>query len=182
MAEETRVQEQEVVEKTESTENQSGGAQPEPEITVESLSADNAKLKAELAKQKLALDKALHNNGELTKQLRAKMTAQEQEDEAKRQEAENFKNHMAELEAFKKKTEAKERYLTIGMSADLAKEAADAEVAGDMDTLTAVYKRYNDASLKASKDEWLKSRPEPEASREESASKDDPFLAGFNKG
>lgn len=156
--------------------------QQEEQVTMESLSADNAKLKAELAKQKLALDKALHNNGELTKQLRAKMSAQEQEDEAKRQEAEAFKNHMADLEAFKRKTEAKERYLTIGMGADLAKEAADAEVSGDMDALTAVYKKYNDASLKAHRDEWLKSRPEPAVSRDEDAAKEDPFLAGFKQG
>lgn len=180
MEKETQMQEQ----TTQSEQTGTANEQPEQEqqITLESLSADNAKLKAELAKQKLALDKALHNNGELTKQLRAKMSAQEQEDEAKRQEAEAFKNHMADLEAFKKRTEAKDRYLTIGMSADLAKEAAEAEVSGDMDALTAVYKKYNEASLKASRDEWLRSRPEPAASRDESSAKEDPFLAGFKQG
>ena len=69
----------------------------------------------------------------------------------------------------------------MGMSAEFAKEAADSEVAGDMDTLTAVYKKYNEATIKASRDEWLKSRPEPNAGREEDAAKDDPFLAGFTK-
>ena len=171
MAEETQVQE--------TTTQETGG---EPEVTLESLSADNAKLRAEMAKQKIALDKALHNNGELTKQLRAKMTAQEQEDEAKREEAEALRNHMAELEAFKHKAEAKERYLTMGMSRDFAIEAAEAEVAGDMDALAAVYKKHNDASIKAKQDEWLKTRPEPAAGREEDAAKDDPFLAGFLKG
>ena len=86
---------------------------------------------------------------------------------------------MADLENFKKKTEAKERYMTIGMSADLAKEAAEAEVNGDMDALTEVYKRYNEASIKANKDEWLRTRPEPAASRDE-AGNEDPFLKGFN--
>ena len=180
MAEETRATEQ-TMEQGEQN-NGKETAQQEPEITMESLNADNAKLRAELAKNKVALDKALHNNGELTKQLRAKMTAQEQEDEAKRIEAENFRNHMAELEAFKKRTEAKERYLTIGMTPELAKEAAEAEVSGDMDVLTDVYKRYNEASIKAHKDEWIKTRPEPAASRDESAEKEDPFLTGFNKG
>lgn len=176
MAEETR--NEQAVEQAEQNGGQ-GGQQQEPETTLESVSADNAKLRAELAKSKIALDKALHNNGELTKQLRAKMTAQEQEDEAKRIEAENFRTHMADLENFKKKTEAKERYMTIGMSADLAKEAAEAEVTGDMDALTEVYKRYNEASIKANKDEWLRTRPEPAASREE-AGNEDPFLKGFN--
>lgn len=177
MAEETRV------EATEQGAQATGQEAPqqEPEVTTESKDAENARLRAELAKNKIALDKALHNNGELTKQLRAKMTAQEQEDEAKRIEQENVRNHITELETFKRKTEAKERYLNLGMSQDFAKEAADAEVAGDMDALTDVYKRYNDASLKAHKDEWLKSRPEPAASRDEEAGKEDPFLAGFSK-
>ena len=69
----------------------------------------------------------------------------------------------------------------MGMSAEFAKEAAEAEVAGDMDTLTAVYKKYNDATLKASRDEWLKSRPEPNASREEGSTEKDPFLSGFTQ-
>lgn len=171
MADETQVQE---------TTTQETGS--EPEVTLESLSADNAKLRAEMAKQKIALDKALHNNGELTKQLRAKMTAQEQEDEAKRVEAEAVKSHIAELEAFKHEAEAKERYLTMGMSRDFAIEAAKAEVAGDMDALAAVYKKHNDASIKAKQEEWLKTRPEPAAGKEENAAKDDPFLAGFLKG
>ena len=153
----------------------------EPEVTMESLSADNAKLRAEMAKQKLALDKALHNNGELTKQLRAKMTAQEQEEAAKREEADALRAHLADLEAFKRKAEAKERYLTMGMSKDFALQAAEAEVAGDMDALTAIYKKHNDATIKAKQDEWLKTRPEPAAGREEDAAKDDPFLAGFTK-
>ena len=173
MADETLMQEQQTT--GNETENDT------QEITLESLSADNAKLRADLAKQKLALDKALHNNGELTKQLRAKMTAQEQEEAAKKEQAEAIQTRMTELENYKRKNEAKERYLTMGMSADFAKEAAEAEVAGDMDTLTAVYKKYNEATIKASRDEWLKSRPEPNAGREEDAAKDDPFLAGFMK-
>lgn len=174
MADETRM---------EQVNEQGNGGNTEPEekeeLTLETLSADNAKLKAELAKQKLALDKALHNNGELTKKLRDKMSAQEQEDEAKRQEAEAFKAHMAELETFKRRTEAKERYLVMGMSKEFADEAAEAEVSNDMEALTSVYKKHHEASLKASRDEWLKSRPEPNAGRDEGAPDKDPFLVGF---
>lgn len=149
-------------------------------ITVDSLMAEMAQLKAENAKNKAALDKALRNNGELTKQLRAKMTASEQEAEAKREAEEAQANRIKDLEEYKAKSEAKERYLAIGMTADLAKEAAEAEVARDMDALTEIYKRHNEASLKASMDEWIKSRPEPAAGRGENAEKEDPFLAGFN--
>lgn len=100
--------------------------------TVESLMADMAKLKAENARNKAALDKALHNNGELTKQLRAKMTASEQEEEAKREREEAIQKHLKDLEDYKRKSEARERYLTLGMNAERARQAAEAEVAGDM--------------------------------------------------
>ena len=175
MAEETQVKELGL---------EQGGANDggQDQVSVEDLRAEQMRLKAELAKSKVALDKALHNNGELTKQLRQRMTAQEQEDEAKRIAAEAQQARMQDLENFKRKTEAKDRYMTIGMSQELAKEAAEAEVSGDMDALTDVYKRYNEASLKASKDEWLKNRPEPAMGRDEDGGKEDPFLAGFAKG
>ena len=51
------------------------GTGNEQEVSIESLLAENARLKVESGRNKAALDKALKNNGELTKQLRAKMTA-----------------------------------------------------------------------------------------------------------
>lgn len=172
MAEEMNVQD---VTETEETEQNA--------VTVDSLMAEMAKLKAENAKNKTALDKALHNNGELTKQLRAKMTASEQEAEAKREAEEAQANRIKELETFKRTAEARERYVaTIGMTPDLAKEAADAEVSGDMDALAAIYKKHQDAALKAKEAEWYKNRPIPETGRGEGKAEEDPFLAGFAKG
>ena len=146
--------------KPEGNGNQAGGEEGAA-ITLEGLMAENARLKAEGARNKIALDKALKNNGELNKQLRAKMTAAEQEEEAKRAEAEAQKAEIASLKEFKRRAEAKERYLTMGMSAEFASQAADAEVKGDMDAFAVVMKQYNDASIKAQRDEWIKSRPEP---------------------
>ena len=170
---------------TNETENTAGQAEQgnaneaEP-ITIDSLMAELAKTKAESAKNKAALDKALHNNGELTKQLRAKMTASEQEAEAKREAEEAQANRIKELENYKKRSEARERYMaTIGMSADLAKEAADAEVNGDMDALASVYKRHQESVMKANEAEWMKKLPKPEAGKADSGAVD-PFLAGFN--
>ena len=151
-----------------------------PEITMDSLMAELATLKAENAKNKTALDRALHSNGELTKQLRAKMTASEQEAEAKREAEEAQAKMIQDLQNFKRKYEAKDRYVaTIKMPADLAEEAAEAEVAGDMDALAAVYKRHQEAMLKQSEAEWLAKRPMPETGRDESKTEEDPFLAGF---
>ena len=50
-----------------------------------------AEMKAQLSKTKNALDKSLKEKGDITKQLRAKQTAEEREDEA-RKEAEREKN------------------------------------------------------------------------------------------
>lgn len=176
------MEENKVVQTEEAKAPETNQEQTEQEpITVDSLMAQMAQLKAENAKNKTALDKALHSNGELTKQLRAKMTASEQEAEAKREAEEAQANRIKELENYKRRSEARERYMaTIGMPADLAKEAADAEVNGDMDALAAVYKRHQEASLKAHEAEWLKNRPVPETGREEDKAKEDPFVAGFN--
>lgn len=156
MADENKLQEQ-------GNEQGTGG---EEQITVESLMAELAKVKAESAKNKTALDKALHNNGELTKQLRAKMTATEQEEQAKKEAADAMLAEMEDLKQFKRRAEAQERYTTIGMSAEFAKAAAEAEVKGDMDAFAAVMKRYNEATIKAQQDEWNRTRPDINAGRE----------------
>ena len=162
MAEENKNMETQNQENTKPEDNANCGDNGnQQEVTMESMIAEMAKLKAENAKNKAALDKALHNNGELTKQLRAKMTASEQEEEAKREAEEAQKKLIKDLQDYKLKSEARERYMTtIGMSADLAKQAAEAEATGDMEALSNVYKQHQAAVLKASKDEWLKNRPE----------------------
>ena len=164
MAEETRGQEQ--IENTQTTNQEvnQGNTQPEEtgkdDMTMDGLLAQLATLKVENARNKAALDKQMKANGELTKQLRAKMSAAEQEAEEKKEAEEAQKKLISDLQEFKKRTEAKDRYMLMGMSAEFAKQAAEAEVKGDMDTLASVMKQYNDASLKAQQAEFLKNRPD----------------------
>lgn len=127
--------------------------------TIESLKAELAKERAARQKDKLALDKTLKENGEIKKQLRAKQTQQEIEDESKREEEEAHKAYVTDLEEYKKKNEAKERYLLQGMDAETAKKAAEAEVSGDMDGLADIQKKHTEALLKEKEAEWKKSRP-----------------------
>ena len=172
-------QENATPENAENNEQQVAGDQQEA-VTIESLMADMAKLKAENAKNKAALDKALHNNGELTKQLRAKMTASEQEEEAKREAEEAQRKMIAELQQYKLKSEARERYLTLGMNPEHARLAAEAEAAGDMEALSRVQQKHTEALLKAKEAEWLKSRPDIKTGHDEDKPEEDPFLVGFN--
>lgn len=127
----------------------------------DALMAEIARMRVSEQKMKKELDKALKEKGEVTKALRAKQTAAELEDEAKREEEERHQAYVMELEEFKRKTEAKERYLMQGMSVEMATKAADAEVSGDMEALTDIQRQHTEATLKAARTEWQKSIPQP---------------------
>lgn len=133
----------------------------DPDAKIQELMAEIARMKVEEQRQKKALDKALQEKGEVTKALRAKQTAAELEDEAKREEEERHQAYVMELEEFKRKTEAKERYLMQGMSVEMATKAADAEVSGDMEALTDIQRQHTEATLKAAKAEWQKTTAQP---------------------
>lgn len=143
------------------TNPENGAEANDPNVDdMKSMLAKIARLEADAVRNKAALDKALKNNGELTKQLRQKMTASEQAEEAKKEQEEAQKQRIEELEAYKRRSEAKERYLMQGMSAELAKRAAEAEVAGDMEALSSIQQQNTNALVKAKEAEWLKNRPD----------------------
>ncbi len=112
-------------------ESNSGG-----EMTVESLMAQLAQANAEKAKLKADNDKICISEANLRKQLRAKQTAEEQEAEAKAEQQAQRDAYVKDLEKFKAVTESSERYLGMGMPADMAKATATAEYEGNMDVVT----------------------------------------------
>lgn len=128
-----------------------------PTPTIEEIMAEVAAERAAKEKNKVALDKALKEVKELKESLRKKMSAQEQEDDAKREQEEQHKAYVASLEEFKHRTEAKDRYLMQGMSVEMAEKAAKAEVDGDMDMLATIQRQHTDALIKAKEKEWKKS-------------------------
>lgn len=154
---------------------------PNAEKTQEELMAEIAALKLENQKVKNDRDKALKGKGEAEKNLRARMTAQEQEEEAKRLEQERVAGEIAELRAYKQNAEAKARYALQGMSEELATAAAKAEVEDDHDTLAKVYQKHMDAVVNSKMAEWMRTRPNPDGGQGcgEGA---DPFLEGLKRG
>ena len=112
-------------------ENNSGA-----EITIESLMAQLAQEKAANAELKSDNDKLCTSEGNLRKQLRAKQTAEEQEAEAKAEQQAQREAYVKDLEKFKAVTESSERYLGMGMPAEMAKATATAEYEGNMDVVT----------------------------------------------
>lgn len=131
----------------------------EPEVTIESLMSEIATLKADRTKTKAALDKALKEKGDITKQYREVLTEAQQAKIDKETADEEHRQYVESLEEFKAKAEAKARYALQGMSEEMAVKAAEAEISGDMDGLAMIQKQHTEAIIKAKEVEWLKSRP-----------------------
>lgn len=140
------------------TENK-GNEKETMKIDKEALLTEVAELKAQMAKQKNALDKALKDKGDLTKKLRAKQTAEEVELEEKKKADEAKDEYIKQLERENNFNKAKARYIAMGMDADLAESTANAELDGDMETVTSNIKKDKDNAIQREKDEWMKSRP-----------------------
>lgn len=125
--------------------------------TVEELMAQLAQANAEKDKQKLALDKALKEKGEITKQLRSRQT----DEELALQKAKEREEHFAEIEKENKLIKAQARYVAMGMNSTMALSSAQAEIDGDFETITSNFTKLKDEAIKNAETEWLKSRPQP---------------------
>ena len=140
----------------------------EKEPTVEELMAQLAQERANSAKLQNDYNKASSEAANYRKQLKAKQTAEEQEEEAKKEAEEEHKKYVKGLEDTIRMTNATNRYLAIGMSAE-----------NDMEKVTENMSKFKDASIKAAESEWLKSRPPVNAGQGE-GEETDLFLKGFN--
>ena len=154
--------------------------EPEKSPTIEELMTELAKERAEKAKLKNSFDTASSEAAKYKKALREKQSAEEIQNEEKQKAEEQHKAYVAELEKFKRTAEAKARYALQGMTEELAKQAADAEVNGDYDALAKIQKQHTEALVKAKEAEWLANRPEISAGNPEGDASKDPFLAGFD--
>lgn len=136
-----------------------GKEDEKPTKSYEDALAEIAAAQAEVKKAKAERDAALKKSGDLTKQLRAKMTEAELEAEKKQAEDEEKAEYVKGLEAYKAQNEALKRYQLQGMNAELAEKAAKAEIEGDMDALAEIQQQHTKALLKEKEAEWKASRP-----------------------
>lgn len=125
--------------------------------TVEELMAQLATEKANAVKNKQALDKALREKGEVTKALRAKQTAEEQEAEAKaeaeRQQKEQYEETLKELNHIK----AVSAYKNI--SENSVESLIEAVADCDHVSIAQLIDNEVKAAVATAKAEWQKSRP-----------------------
>ena len=102
-----------------------GGSESQNTPSVEELLAQLAQERATNAQNKAALDKALKEKGELTKNLRAKMSAEEQEAEANKAADEAKDARIQELESKFRVMDYSKRYMGIGMDEKTAETLSE---------------------------------------------------------
>ena len=160
------------LEKQEPQKQEPDNTPEEKEPTVEELMTQLAQERANSAKLQNNYNKVSSEAANYKKQLKAKQTAEEQEEEAKREAEEEHKKYVKGLEDTN-------RYLAFGMSPEMAKDTAEAELAGDMEKVTELMGKHNAEKIKAAEAEWLKNRPAVNAGQGE-GEETDLFLKGFN--
>ena len=126
--------------------------------TVEELMAQLASERAEKERNKLALDKALKEKGDITKQLRAKQTAEEQEAEAKKEaqriadeEIESMRkelNHIKAVNAYKNISDEKVVEKLIGAISE-----------SDHNSISQIIANECKKAVAEAESKWLKDRP-----------------------
>lgn len=140
----------------------------EPEPTPEPKKAEPEKeegpsiqdLLVEVSRLKRAADKASSEAAEYKKKWKASMSEQEQ---VSLEKAEAQAARDAEFENLKKELalrEGMERYMDLGMSKELSKKAAMADVENDRDTLATILKQHQEAQKKKIEEEFYKKLPE----------------------
>ena len=117
---------------------------------------------AEIDRLKNALNKSNSEAADYKKQLREKMTAEEQK---AKDDAEKIEELTKERDALlKEKTIAghKAKYLALGYDESLANETAEALANGELDKMFANQKKHNESVEKKIRADVLKSTPKPE--------------------
>jgi len=131
---------------------------------VEDLMAELAQLKADAARNKNALDRALKEKGEITKKLREKQTAEEAEAEAKAEAEAQRAEREAEKDRIIAQYEAKAMFAEMGLQGKDLETAINAKIDGDEKTVYSVIVKYfenkYESALKTKESEWLGNRPQ----------------------
>ena len=126
--------------------------------SVEELMAQLATERAEKEKNKLALDKALKEKGDITKQLRAKQTAEEQEAEAQKEaqrladeERDSMRkelNHIKAVNAYKSIPDEK-----------VVENLIDAISDADHNAIAQIIENEKKKAVAEAEQKWMKERP-----------------------
>lgn len=115
---------------------------------------------------KAQLDKVASEAASYKKQLREKMSAEEEKAAREAEERSALLARVEELERERTISEYASSYLALGYAEDMAKSTAEALVTGDMDTVFANQRTFATNREKALRAEILKSTPRPSGGTE----------------
>lgn len=131
--------------------------------TVEQLMAELAAEKAKSLKLQNEKDSASTEAANYKKQLRAKMTAEEQISDAKREAEEAREKEFNKMKSELATIQATKRYMILKMDEKLAEETAKAEISGDMETVVGNIAKHIKAIEDTAYQKALSDRPDPKA-------------------
>lgn len=124
-------------------------AEPSNEPSLADLMKAVAELKVDNRKLKKANDSLASENGDLRKQVNAKLTEEELRAQTKAEKEEETSKRIAELEAKVALNDATKSYMSMGMPEELAVKVAQADVDGDKELVNASIKAFMEAQAKA---------------------------------
>ncbi len=125
---------------------------------------------------KTVFDRKASEASDLSKQLKARMTEEEAKAAKDAEERAALIARVDELEKERSMNSYTTAYLAMGYDEKLAKATAEAVVKGDMNTVFANQKIFNEAREKALKAELLKSTPTPPAGGADGGMKKEDFM------
>lgn len=148
-------QSQETTQQTETKQEQPQATQPKVETpasttepTIADLMKELAELKVDNRRFKKANDSLASENASLKKQVNAKMTEEELRAQQKAEEDDELRKKIADLEKKIALSDATERYMSMKMPKELAEKLAQAELDGDMNTVTTSINSFLEAQKK----------------------------------
>lgn len=136
------------VNNNEQTQNNEQQNVEETTPTVADLMKQLAEVKVDNRRLKKANDSLSSENGNMRKQLNAKMTEEELRAQQKSERDEQVSKELAELRKEVALGKATKRYMSMKMPEDLASKVAQAELDGDMDLVTASISTFMEAQQK----------------------------------
>ena len=135
-------------EKTPPTQPTDGQGDGGDVATIASLMKEVADLKVDLKRYKKANDSLSSENAGLKKQVNAKLTEEELRAQQKKEENDEIMKELSDLRKEVELNKATKRYMSMQMPEELAEKVAQAEIDGDMDTVTTTINSFVQAQKK----------------------------------
>lgn len=134
---------------TQQAEPQGQPTEQQSEPSMADLMKAIAELRVDNRKLKKANDSLASENGDLRKQVNAKLTEEELRAQTKAEKEEETNKRIAELEAKVALNDATKSYMSMGMPEELAVKVAQADVDGDKELVNTSIKAFMEAQAKA---------------------------------